>query len=225
MLSPLLLHHRRLLPLFLHKKKAERYPDNEAAANGFGRRHLCEDVTHLLYEADYPEPSDMRVPGSWRLSVGGVSVPPPPTGADRLAEIARILSGPSESSCNLPRYATDSSALCTTYFEHRHTDQLTATNAVKPHGRHNFEGGRQWWGIRGRTLEAVLEHIQGCNSARYEYPPPPAFSRCRGQLLDAKADGDGVVLVVRLPLLLLRIPGVPPRQAEAAGDAAGAAHA
>ena len=49
---------------------AERYPGDSAAANGFGRRHLHEDEARLLYEADYPAPPDMRVPGSWKLSTG-----------------------------------------------------------------------------------------------------------------------------------------------------------
>jgi hypothetical protein len=34
----------------------------------------------LLYEANYPAPPDFRGPPSWRLSVGGVYIPPPPVG-------------------------------------------------------------------------------------------------------------------------------------------------
>ena len=44
---------------------AERFPDDGAAANGFGRRHLHEDEARLLFEAEYPVPPDMRVPGAW----------------------------------------------------------------------------------------------------------------------------------------------------------------
>ncbi|KAE8819506.1 formin-like protein 14 [Hordeum vulgare] len=73
----------------------ERYPGDEAAANGFGRHHLHESEARLLYEADYPAPPDMRMTGSWRLSVGGVTVPPPPS-----AKIARIRSSLPESSQN-----------------------------------------------------------------------------------------------------------------------------
>ena len=68
---------------------AERFPGDDAAANGFGRRHLRKDEAHMLYEAGYPTPLDMRVPGasggqgSWHLSAGGVPVPPPPEGAER----------------------------------------------------------------------------------------------------------------------------------------------
>ncbi|KAE8795813.1 Homeobox protein KNOX3 [Hordeum vulgare] len=117
----------------------------------------------------------MRVPGSWRLSADRVPVPPPPSRTDRRAEIARIRSSLPESSRNLPRYAPDSNTLWTAYFEHR---QLAATNGVEPRGRHNSEGCRQWWS--DRTLEAALEHIEGSNARRCDYPPPPAFSRRRG---------------------------------------------
>ncbi|KAE8794488.1 Homeobox protein KNOX3 [Hordeum vulgare] len=159
---------------------AERYPDDEAAANGFGRRYLREDEARLLYEAEYTTPPDMSVPGSWRLSAGSVPVPPPPTGAERHAEIACIRSSLSENSCNLPWYAPDSYPLWTAFFDRRHADQLAATNVVESRGRHNSEGRRQWWGIPGRTLEAVLEHIVDGNTPMYEYLPPPAFSRRRG---------------------------------------------
>ncbi|KAE8813012.1 Homeobox protein KNOX3 [Hordeum vulgare] len=123
----------------------------------------------------------MRVSGSWRLSADGVPVPPPPSGAERQAEIARIRSSLSESSRNLPsRHCRRARA---TYrgtpptSNAGNADQLVATNGVEPRGRHNSEGRRQWWGIPSRTLEAVLEHIEGDNSPRYEYPPSPAFSR------------------------------------------------
>ncbi|KAE8788165.1 Homeobox protein KNOX3 [Hordeum vulgare] len=121
----------------------------------------------------------MRVPGSWRLTADGVPMPPPPSEADRRVEIMRIRSSLPESSCNLPRYAPDSNMLWTAYFERRHADQLATTNGDEPRGRHNSEGRRQWWGVPGRTLEAVLEHIEGGNSPMYEYPPPSAFSRRR----------------------------------------------
>ncbi|KAE8812021.1 Homeobox protein KNOX3 [Hordeum vulgare] len=183
------------------------FPDDGAVANSFGRHHLHEDEARLLYEADYPAPPDMWVLGSWRMSVGGVLVPPPPSRADRQAEIARICSLLSESSRNLQRYARDSNTLWTAYFKRRHPDQLAATNGVEPRGRHNSEGRRQWWGIPGRTLEAVLEHIEGGKSPQYETHChlPSASPR---QLLDAEADEDGVVLLVRLLLSLLQSPAL-----------------
>ena len=49
-----------------------------------------------------------------------------------------------------------------------------------PSGRLNSEGRRRWWGVPGRTLEAVLEYIEGGNTPRLEYPAPPSFSRRHG---------------------------------------------
>jgi hypothetical protein len=56
-----------------------RYGDG-AANNGFGWRSLHQWEGRLLYMAGYPAPPDFRAPGGWRLSVGGVPIPPPPVG-------------------------------------------------------------------------------------------------------------------------------------------------
>ena len=87
---------------------AERFPGDGAAANVFGRRHLHEDEARLLYEAEYPVPPDMWVPRAWRISAGGVPVPPPPTGAARSAEIARIRASLPRAAREGPRYVPDS---------------------------------------------------------------------------------------------------------------------
>ncbi|XP_044356403.1 uncharacterized protein [Triticum aestivum] len=137
---------------------AERYPRDGAAANGFGRRHLQEPEAHLLYEAEYPAPPDMRVPASWRLSAGGVPVPPR----------------------NEPRYAPDSETLWTLYFERCREEQIASVNGVIPRGRLNSEGWREWWGVPGRTLDAVLDHIETGNVPRLEHLTRPSFSRRRG---------------------------------------------
>ena len=81
---------------------------------------------------------------------------------------------------NQPRYAPDSNTLWTAYFERRHEEQIAATNGVEPRGRLNPEGRRQWWGVPGRTLEAVLEYIKAGNTPRLEYPAAPSFSHRRG---------------------------------------------
>lgn len=159
---------------------AERYPGDGAARNGFGRRHLHEDEARLLFEAEYPTPPDMRAPGAWRLSAGGVPVPPVPTGAERRAEIARIRSSLSEEHRRQPRYAPDSATLWTAYFERRREEQLASTNGGPALGRNNSEGRRLWWGVPGRTLEAVLEHIEGGNEPRLGYPEATSISRRRG---------------------------------------------
>ena len=159
---------------------AERYPGDSAAANGFGYRHLQEPEARLLYEADYPAPPDMRGPGSWRLSAGGVPVPPVPEGAARRAEIARIRSSLTEEQRNEPRYAPDSETLWTLYFQRRREEQTASVNGIIPRGRLNSEGRREWWGVPGRTLDAVLDHIETGNVPRLEYPTRPSFSRRRG---------------------------------------------
>ena len=58
--------------------------------NGFSRRRLHEWEAYLLHEVNYPASPDMRVPGSWRLSVGGDPVPPP-SSDDRLPAAERRL--------------------------------------------------------------------------------------------------------------------------------------
>ena len=87
---------------------AGRFPCDGVAANGFGRRHLHEDETRLLFKAGYLVPPDMRVPGAWRISAGGVPVPPPSTGAMRRAEIARIRASLPLAATEGPRYVPDS---------------------------------------------------------------------------------------------------------------------
>ena len=83
-------------------------------------------------------------------------VPPPPTGAARRAEIARIRVSLLRVAREGPRYVPDS-LLWEPYFRRRHTEQLEATNGVEPSGRLNSNGWRRWWGVPGRTLEAVIE--------------------------------------------------------------------
>jgi hypothetical protein len=63
-------------------------------ANGFGRRYLHEWEARLLDEARYMAPPDFRCPGAWRLSdwrlsVGGIPIPPVPHGAACQAAIHR----------------------------------------------------------------------------------------------------------------------------------------
>jgi hypothetical protein len=50
-------------------------------ANGFGRRYLHEWEACPLYEARYMALPDFRLPGTWRLSAGGIPIPPVPHGA------------------------------------------------------------------------------------------------------------------------------------------------
>ena len=134
---------------------AARYPSDSAAKNGFGRRHLHEWEARLLFEADYPAPPDMRVPSAWRLSAGGVPVPPAPTGADQRAEIARIRSSLAEEQRRTPAYSPDNNAFWTIYFDHRRDGLIASTNGVVPRGHHYAEGRRDWWGVPGDRKSVV----------------------------------------------------------------------
>ena len=64
----------------------------------------------MLYQAGYPTPPDMRVPGAsggqaaWLLSAGGVPVPPPPEGVDRVDVIQEVLAGLSDEQAADPRW-------------------------------------------------------------------------------------------------------------------------
>lgn len=70
---------------------AARYNIDGAAANGFGRRSLHEWEARLLHEAGYMALPDMRCPsGEWRLSAGGIPIPPVPRGVDGRAAICRF---------------------------------------------------------------------------------------------------------------------------------------
>jgi hypothetical protein len=69
------------------------YPsdDDGATNNGFGRRLLHQWEGRLLHAAGYMAPPDFRAPRGWRLSAGGIPIPPPPTGAALDATIDEVL--------------------------------------------------------------------------------------------------------------------------------------
>jgi hypothetical protein len=53
---------------------------NILAANGFGRGSLTVAKAWALYEARYPVPPDMHLPGggAWKMAVNGIGIPPAP---------------------------------------------------------------------------------------------------------------------------------------------------
>jgi hypothetical protein len=66
--------------------------DEDGAANNvFGRRSLHQWVGRLLYAAGYMAPPDFRAPRGWRLSAGGIPIPPPPTGTALDAAIDEVI--------------------------------------------------------------------------------------------------------------------------------------
>ncbi|KAE8800666.1 Homeobox protein KNOX3 [Hordeum vulgare] len=123
----------------------------------------------------------MRVPGAWRLSTGDVPVPTPPSTSERRGEITRIRAALLEEVRNQERYAPDNTPLWTAYFTRLHEEQLASTNCFPlTKGRNNFDDRKAWWGVPGRTLHVVLEHIEGGNNPPLEYPPISFSCRCGG---------------------------------------------
>jgi hypothetical protein len=78
--------------------------DDGAANNGFSRRSLHQWEGHLLHAAGYMALPDFRALGGWRLSAGGIPIPPPPTGAALDAAIDEVLETMSDEQCAEPRF-------------------------------------------------------------------------------------------------------------------------
>ena len=155
---------------------AERYPGDEAAANGFGRRSLREQESWLLFQANIPAPPDMRAgPTGWRLSAGGVPIPPLPDAVAKpkyfAEEVEVVRASLTDAQLSLPQYAADNHAAWAAYFERRQQQRLASTNgAPVVGGRQNSEGRHLWWGVPGRTLEGVLTYLEGGNDPPLAYP-------------------------------------------------------
>jgi hypothetical protein len=158
--------------------------DDGAANNGFGQRSLHQWEGRLLYAAGYPAPPDFRAPEGWCLSAGGIPIPPPPQGAALDAAIDEILEGMSDEQRADPRFYPDNYPAWNAFFRRRYECELAVYDGPPPPppARNNAAGRRRWWSARGRTLEAVLEHIQNGNSPVLRMPLPqrPTLSRHRG---------------------------------------------
>jgi hypothetical protein len=157
--------------------------DDGAANNGFGRRSLHQWEGRLPYAAGYPAPPDFRTPGGWRLSAGGIPIPPPQMGAALDAAIDEVLEGMSDEQRADPRFYPDNYAAWNTFFRRRYECELASFDEPPPPpARNNAAGRRRWWSAAGRTLEAVLAHIERGNSPILGMPPPqpPTLSRRRG---------------------------------------------
>jgi hypothetical protein len=128
-------------------------------------------------------PPDFRAPEGWRLSAGGIPIPPPPTGAALDAAIDEVIETMSDEQRADPRFYPDNREAWTTFFRRRYERELAAYNGPPPPpARNNAAGRRRWWSAPGRTLEFVLEHIERDNDPVLEMPPPPrsTLSRRRG---------------------------------------------
>jgi hypothetical protein len=94
--------------------------DDGAANNGFGRRSLYQWEGRLLHAAGYMVPPDFRAPGGWRLSAGGIPIPPPPTGSALDAAIDEVLETMSDEQRADPRFDPDNREAWTAFFRRRY---------------------------------------------------------------------------------------------------------
>ncbi|XP_051208719.1 uncharacterized protein [Lolium perenne] len=157
------------------------YDDDGASNNGFPRQSLHTWEGHLLHQAGYPCPPDTRPPGGgWRLSAGGVPIPPPPQGhaLDVAIEEARMAMT-EEERADL-RHHPENYTRWNSFFLRRWECELASYDGPPPPPpRNNAAGRRRWWSAPDRTLHNVLEHIEGGNSPRLTMPPPSRASTSR----------------------------------------------
>jgi hypothetical protein len=128
-------------------------------------------------------PPDFRAPRGWRLSAGGIPIPPPPTGAALDTAIDEVLETMSDEQRVDPRFFPDNREPWTSFFRRRYERELAAYDGPPPPpARNNAVGRRRWWSAPGRTLEFVLQHIEEGNDPVLEMPPAqrPTLSRRRG---------------------------------------------
>jgi hypothetical protein len=155
--------------------------DDGAAANGFPRRSLHQWEGHLLHQAGYPCLPDTRPPGGgWRLSRGGVPIPPPPRGhaLDVAIEEARMTLTDEERA--EPRHHPDNYTAWNSYFLRRWERELASYDGPPPPPpRNNAAGRRRWWSAPERTLANVLAHIEGGNFPVLTMPPASRASASR----------------------------------------------
>jgi hypothetical protein len=149
--------------------------------NGFGRQYLHEWEARLLYEAKYMALSDFRCPGTWRLSAGGIPIPSVPHGAARQASIHQhyyeVLT-PEERNDLL--WDPNNEDQWTAFFTECHLAELAHYEGNGPPlPNKNAAMRKVWWGIEGRTLLFVLDHIAVGNYPRLTMPQRQHWLPCR----------------------------------------------
>ena len=104
-------------------------------------------------------PPDMRCPGTWRLSAGGIPIPPVPQGARRRREIVlHFYNGLTDAD---PICDPENNVQWNMFFQNRREAELNHYEGNgPPPARNNTEGRKHWWSAKGRTLAAVMDHIR-----------------------------------------------------------------
>ena len=125
-----------------------------------------EAEAEALCASNYPCPPGYRVPIGWKLSVGGVPVPPVPLGVARQMAITNhyYFELTPEQRRN-PQWHPDYSPTWDAFFINRRESALARHEEDgSPRSNFNEAGRRLWW--RGRTLQSVMAY----RGPRLRYP-------------------------------------------------------
>jgi hypothetical protein len=117
--------------------------DDGTVNNGFGRRSLHQWEGRLLHAAGYMAPPDFRAPRGWRLSTGGIPIPPPPTGATLDATIDEVIETMSDEQRADPRFYPDNREAWMAFFHRRYERELAAYDGPPPPLARNNAAGRR----------------------------------------------------------------------------------
>jgi hypothetical protein len=176
-------------------------------------------------------PPDFRCPGTWKLSAGGITIPPVPRGAARQAAVHRhyyeVLM-PEE--CNDPQWDPDNVDHWTAFFTECHLAELAHYEGNDPSPPNKNAAARKvWWGIEGHTLPAVLDHMAVGNNPRLTMPQrhwlprrmdAPVSSSSRSSSSAPRTPHGGVDIIIGSPSLapthLLRLKKEPRLDASSA---------
>jgi hypothetical protein len=156
---------------------------------------LTYSEAEALCASNYPCPPGYDVPAGWRLSTGGVPVPPVPQGLARRAAITNhyYLELTPEQRMD-SRWQPDYRPTWDAFFIERREKVLARYEEDRPRPSNFNEAGRRlWWA--GRTLKRVMDYITAGDNPRLRYPQlqsrrqPPSTTTSRPS--DDSDDDDG----------------------------------
>jgi len=156
---------------------------------------LTYSEAEALCASNYPCPPGYNVPAGWRLSTGGVPVPPVPQGLARRAAITNhyYLELTPEQRMD-SRWQPDYRPTWDAFFIERREKALARYEEDRPRPSNFNEACRRlWWA--GRTLKRVMDYITTGDNPRLRYPqlqsrrPPPSTTTSRPS--DDSDDDDG----------------------------------
>jgi hypothetical protein len=138
----------------------------------------------------------------WMLSVGGIPIPPVPHGAAQSASIHRhyyeVLT-PEER--NDPLWDPDNEDQWSTFFTERRNQELvwcTTREMALHRPTRTPPRGKLWWGVPGRILAFVLDHIAVDNYPRLTMPrrmDAPVSSSSRSSLSTPRTLHAGGIII------------------------------